>query len=78
MADPTKAYTIAMQEAEIRRLKQTLQQVCEEAVIRLTDLFNRYERPTYSQSSNPDDDLALLLATFIEANPKTRARKETR
>ncbi len=44
-----------------------LEAACREQMIRLTDLFDRHERPTYAEGSNPDTDLDLILATGREA-----------
>lgn len=42
-----------------------LLEACQEQQIRLRDLFDRHERPTYSRDA--DSDLDLLLATGREA-----------
>ncbi len=48
-----------------------LLEACKESIIRLTDLFNRHERPTYLHPSNANSDLELLLATCRNAIQKT-------
>jgi hypothetical protein len=52
-----------------------LVKVCQEAIIRITDLFDRNERPSYITKIAADSDLSLILSTFREAIDAARKDK---
>ena len=66
---------------EIDRLRKDaarLREAIKEQQMRLTDLFNRWERPTYAAGSNPDTDLDLILATGRAAMEAERVKEPER